>query len=57
MKELIRIGTARGKTPAQVAIALVLSHPEITAAMIGPDSPEQVEENLGGLSGWMTHPI
>ncbi len=51
VETLIRIGTARGKTPAQVAIAWVLSHPEISAAMIGPDSPEQVEENLGGV-GW-----
>ena len=51
VETLIRIGTERGKTPAQVAIAWVLSHPEISAAMIGPDSPEQVEENLGGV-GW-----
>ena len=52
VETLIRIGTERGKTPAQVAIAWVLSHPEISAAMIGPDSPEQVEENLGGV-GWV----
>ena len=32
VETLIRIGTARGKTPAQVAIAWVLSHPEISAA-------------------------
>jgi aryl-alcohol dehydrogenase-like predicted oxidoreductase len=51
VETLIRIGTTRGKTPAQVAIAWVLSHPEISAAMIGPDSPEQLEENLGGV-GW-----
>ena len=51
VETLIRIGTERGKTPVQVAIAWVLSHPEISAAMIGPDSPEQVEENLGGV-GW-----
>lgn len=51
VETLIRIGAERGKTPAQVAIAWVLSHPEISAAMIGPDSPEQVEENLGGV-GW-----
>ncbi len=51
VETLIRIGTARGKTPAQVAIAWVLSHPEISAAMIGPDTPEQVEENVGAI-GW-----
>jgi aryl-alcohol dehydrogenase-like predicted oxidoreductase len=51
VETVIRIGAVRGKTPAQVAIAWVLSHPEISAAMIGPDSPEQLEENLGGV-GW-----
>ena len=51
VETLIRIGTARGKTPAQVAIAWILSHPEISAAMIGPDTPEHVEENVGGV-GW-----
>jgi aryl-alcohol dehydrogenase-like predicted oxidoreductase len=51
VETLIRIGAERDKTPAQVAIAWVLSHPEISAAMIGPDSPEQVEENIGG-AGW-----
>jgi aryl-alcohol dehydrogenase-like predicted oxidoreductase len=34
-----------------VAIAWVLSHSEISAAIIGPDRPEQVEENVGG-TGW-----
>ena len=51
VEELIRIGTERGKTPAQVAIAWVLSHPEISAAMIGPDS--EVMARAGrGKSGW-----
>lgn len=52
---LRRIGAGRGKTPAQVAIAWVLSHPEISAAIIGPDRPDQVEENLGGV-GWQLTP-
>ena len=51
VETLMRIGTAQGKTPAQVAIAWILSHPEISAAMIGPDTPEHVEENMGGV-GW-----
>lgn len=41
----------RGKTPAQVAIAWILSHPEVTSVNIGPDNPEQVEENVGVI-GW-----
>jgi aryl-alcohol dehydrogenase-like predicted oxidoreductase len=51
IETLVRIGTDRAKTPAQVAIAWVLSHPEISTAMIGPDTPKQVEENVGG-TGW-----
>jgi aryl-alcohol dehydrogenase-like predicted oxidoreductase len=53
--ELLRIGRERRKTPAQVAIAWLLSHPELSAAMIGPDSPEQVEENVGGTD-WSLAP-
>lgn len=52
---LQRIGKDRGKTPTQVAIAWVLSHPEITVALIGPDRPEHVEENAGGI-GWELAP-
>jgi 1-deoxyxylulose-5-phosphate synthase len=51
VEALSRIGAERGKTPAQVAIAWILSHPEISAAMIGPDSPDQVDEAIGGI-GW-----
>jgi 1-deoxyxylulose-5-phosphate synthase len=39
------------KTPSQVAIAWVTSHPEVTSAMIGPDLPEHVEDAYGAL-GW-----
>ncbi len=44
---LARLGQERGKTPAQVAIAWILSHPEISAALIGPDRPEHVTETVG----------
>lgn len=47
--KMVEIGARYGKTPAQVAIAWVLDHPEVTAAMIGPDRPEHVEENFGAL--------
>ena len=40
-----------GKTPAQVAIAWVLSHPEITLAITGSDTVEHLDDNLGGV-GW-----
>lgn len=34
-----------GATPAQVALAWVLSHPEITCAISGADTDAQIEEN------------
>ena len=37
-------------TVAQVAQAWVLSHPEITVAISGADTAEQMQENLGALS-------
>ncbi len=41
-----------GKTPAQLALAWVLSHPEITVAISGADTVEQLNDNLGGV-GWL----
>jgi aryl-alcohol dehydrogenase-like predicted oxidoreductase len=40
-----------GKTPAQLAIAWILSHPEVTCAISGADSIEQFTDVLGGV-GW-----
>ena len=40
-----------GKTPAQVALAWVLSHPEISVAMTGGDTIEHLEDNVGAV-GW-----
>jgi aryl-alcohol dehydrogenase-like predicted oxidoreductase len=40
-----------GKTPAQLAIAWVLSHPEVSVAITGADTVDQLENNLGGV-GW-----
>jgi aryl-alcohol dehydrogenase-like predicted oxidoreductase len=40
-----------GKTPAQLAIAWVLSHPEVTCAISGADTTEQLMDVLGG-AGW-----
>ncbi len=51
VQSLIDVGTKHGKTPAQVAVAWLLTHPEVTAPMIGPDIPEHVEETFGAL-GW-----
>ena len=44
-----------GKTPAQLAIAWVLSHPEITTALSGSDKAEHVEDVVGAV-GWELDP-
>ncbi len=41
-----------GKTPAQIATAWVLSHPEVTCAISGPDTIEQLDDVLGAV-GWV----
>lgn len=51
IEEIVHIGEDRGKTAAQVTIAWLLSHPELSTVIIGPDTPEQVEENVGAM-GW-----
>jgi aryl-alcohol dehydrogenase-like predicted oxidoreductase len=48
---LLQIGYEVGKTPAQVAIAWILDHDQITAPIIGPDSPNHVDDVFGGI-GW-----
>jgi aryl-alcohol dehydrogenase-like predicted oxidoreductase len=45
------IASARGKTPAQVALAWVKQQPDITAPILGARSMKQLEDNLGVL-GW-----
>lgn len=51
VQALIDIGAALGKTPAQVAIAWILDHKEITSVIIGPDTPQHVDDTLGA-TGW-----
>jgi len=40
-----------GKTPAQIALAWVLSRPEVSTAIAGCDNVEQLDDNLGSI-GW-----
>jgi aryl-alcohol dehydrogenase-like predicted oxidoreductase len=49
VQKLIEIGKEHGRTPAQIAVAWLLDHPEVTAPIIGPDRPEHVEEVWGAL--------
>jgi aryl-alcohol dehydrogenase-like predicted oxidoreductase len=51
VQTLVDIGGKHDRTPGQVALAWLLDHPEVTAPVIGPDLPEQVDEAVGAL-GW-----
>jgi aryl-alcohol dehydrogenase-like predicted oxidoreductase len=50
LAELMRtIGARHGRTPGEVAIAWVLRRPEVTAAIVGMRSAEQVNGVIGAL--------
>jgi aryl-alcohol dehydrogenase-like predicted oxidoreductase len=53
--EVQGIAREAGKTPAQVALAWVLSHPEVTCAITGGDTIAHLEDNLGAV-GWTLAP-
>ena len=48
---LKRFAGELGKTPAQLAVAWVVSHPEVTVAISGSDTIKQLDDTLGGV-GW-----
>jgi len=50
LKELNEMATNRGQTLAQMALAWILRLPEITSALIGASSADQVRENVAALS-------
>ena len=43
------VAKSHGATVAQVAMAWVMSHPEVTVAISGADTADQMKENLGAL--------
>ena len=55
IQKLIDIGSEIDKTPAQIAIAWILDHPEITSPILGPDTIEHFDEACGAL-GWELEP-
>jgi aryl-alcohol dehydrogenase-like predicted oxidoreductase len=55
IEALFEIAKELGKTPAQVALAWVLDHPEVTVAITGGDTVEHLNDNLGGV-GWKLDP-
>lgn len=48
---VVRVASELGKSPAQLAIAWVLSQPEVSVAILGADTIDQLEENVGAV-GW-----
>ncbi|MCU0709593.1 MAG: aldo/keto reductase [Pirellula sp.] len=48
--KVIEIAKRQGRTPSEIALAWVLGHPAITAAIVGIRSPEQVAGVAGALS-------
>lgn len=55
VEAVIALGRELGKTPAQVALAWVLDHPEVTCAITGGDTAAHLDDNLGAV-GWTLPP-
>ena len=51
IRVLLALAEARGATPAQLAIAWLLAHPEVTAPIVGADRPEYVDDVVFGCPG------
>lgn len=50
IRALHELARARGQSLAQLALAWVLRHPEVTTALIGASKVSQIEDNLGALT-------
>jgi len=49
VRRLNELAKARGQSLAQMALAWVLRHPEVTSAVIGASRVEQIEDGVGAL--------
>jgi aryl-alcohol dehydrogenase-like predicted oxidoreductase len=49
VQALIDLAAVRGATPAQMAIAWLIDHPDVTAPIVGADRPEYVDDVFGTL--------
>jgi L-glyceraldehyde 3-phosphate reductase len=50
VRRLNALAQQRGQTLAQLALAWVLRHPEVTSALIGASRPAQIEDAVGTLN-------
>jgi aryl-alcohol dehydrogenase-like predicted oxidoreductase len=55
VERLAALAEARGKTLSQFSLAWLLANPAVTAPIIGPRTPEQLDDNLGAV-GWTLAP-
>lgn len=51
---LKRVATARGETPAQVALAWLLSKPAVTAPIVGVTRPDQLDDALRAVGSTLS---
>ncbi len=49
VQKLNALASSRGQTLAQMALAWVYQHPEVTSVLIGASKPEQILDNIGML--------
>lgn len=54
IQTLCDMAEVRNVTPAQLAVAWVLDHPEVTAPIVGADRPEYVDDVFGALEITLT---
>jgi aryl-alcohol dehydrogenase-like predicted oxidoreductase len=50
IQTLVDLAAGRGATPAQLALAWILGHDEVTAPIVGADRPEYVDDVFGALA-------
>lgn len=51
IRTVMDVAAELGKSPAQIALAWVLAQPEITCAILGGDTIEHLDDNIGAV-GW-----
>jgi len=48
VEEVLAVADKAGLSPTHLAVAFTLAHPAVTSAIIGPKTPEQLEDLLAG---------
>jgi aryl-alcohol dehydrogenase-like predicted oxidoreductase len=54
IQALVDLANQRGATPAQLAVAWLLDHPEVSAPIVGADRPEYFDDVVGALTITLT---